>query len=542
MSTVHKAADCIISGGTIRTMDPQLPEAEAVAISGERIVFVGDLEQARELAGHGTETIDLRGKVALPGFVESHSHPILFGRYLEEVDCRNCSSLKEVTEALRKEAKETPPGQWVVGNGYDDTLLKELRHPTRHELDQASREHPILLRHISVHNVVVNTAALRYSNITSSTPDPKGGRIGRDAGGEPDGVLWEWAQDLVRASLPKASPEDICRYLHNAARQYLSAGVTSVVDAAVGLAYGMQDVQAYIRIAEAGEIPLRLGAALIYPLWKELQEGTGPGLEWPGDPKRVRPLAVKLFQDGSLQLRTAALRQPYFGETEPADHHLIWSQEELNRMVADAHSSGWQVWTHGNGDAAIQSILEAYQRAVVDEPQADHRHRIEHCQTAGEDQLDRMRSLGVATSFFAPHVWYWGDRHRDIFLGPERAARIDPLASALRRGIRFGLHNDSPVTPTSPMLMIGTAVSRMTSSGRVLGAEQALTVDQALRAMTLDSAYLAFEENTKGTLTEGKLGDVVVLEADPYRVALQEIKDISVAMTIVGGKVRYSVA
>ncbi len=138
-------------------------------------------------------------------------------------------------------------------------------------------------------------------------------------------------------------------------------------------------------------------------------------------------------------------------------------------MVADVHSSGWQIWTHGNEDAAIQSILNAYERALAADPRGDHRHRIEHCQTAGEDQLDRMSSLGIAASFFAPHVWYWGDRHREIFLGPEGAARIDPLASALRRGIRFGLHNDSPVTPISPLLSIGTAVSRLTSSGQVLG-------------------------------------------------------------------------
>jgi hypothetical protein len=183
--------------------------------------------------------------------------------------------------------------------------------------------------------------------------------------------------------------------------------------------------------------------------------------------------------------------------------------------------------------------LEAYEKALVDDPRNDHRHRIEHCQTAGEDQLDHMRSLGVAASFFAPHVWYWGDRHREIFLGPERAARIDPLASALRRGIKFGLHNDSPVTPINPLLSIGTAVSRLTSGGQVLGAEQAITVDQALRAMTLDSAYLAFEESLKGSLTKGKLGDVVVLDADPHKVALGEIKDIPVTMTIVGGEVMH---
>jgi predicted amidohydrolase YtcJ len=302
----------------------------------------------------------------------------------------------------------------------------------------------------------------------------------------------------------------------------------------------MRDAEAYARVAGDGGLPLRLGAAISYSLWRELREGAGPGLEWSGDPQKVRPVAVKFFQDGSIQIQTAALREPYLGEPEPADHHLIWSQGELERAVAEAHSSGWQVWTHGNGDAAIGSILDAYELALADAPRTDHRHRIEHCQTAGEDQLDRIEELGVAVSFFAPHVWYWGDRRREIFLGPERAARIDPLASALRRGIRFGLHSDSPVTPISPLLSIDTALSRRTSGGMVLGSGQAIPVDRALRSMTLESAYLAFEEGLKGTLTEGKLGDVVVLEADPNEVAPHEIKNIPVAATIVGGNVAYS--
>jgi predicted amidohydrolase YtcJ len=531
---------CVLVG-KIYTMDYTSPTAGGVTIRDGRIAYVGDADEARRQGGPRCEVIDLEGRVALPGFIESHSHPILLGRYLEEVDCRYCSSIKEIVDALRGRAYNTRPGRWVVGNGYDHTLLKESRHPTCRELDRASDEHPILLRNITVHNVVANTEALRLADVTAKTPDPDGGRIGRYANGEPDGVLWEWAQGLVQSHLPETSVEDITRQLDNAAKEYLSAGVTSVVDAALGLANGMRDAEAYARLAGDGGLSLRLGASILYPLWKELQGGDGPGLEWPGDPERVRPLAVKFFQDGSIQIRTAALRQPYYGETESADDHLIWPQEELERMVADAHSSGWQIWTHGNGDAAIGSILDAYEKALTSDPRPDHRHRIEHCQTAGEDQLDRIGDLGIAVSFFAPHIWYWGDRHRDIFLGPERAARIDPLGSALQRGIKFGLHNDSPVTPISPLLSIGTAVSRLTSSGRVLGAEQTITVDRALRSMTLDSAYLAFEDNLKGTLAEGKLGDVVVLEADPHEVSPQEIKDIPIGMTLVGGEVVHSV-
>ena len=532
-------ADCVLIG-KIYTMDTSHPEVEAVAIRDGKVAYLGNADEARRNAAPHSEIIDLGNRVALPGFIESHSHPVLYGRYLEEVDCRDCSSLDEIVEALRNRAKTTPPGEWVVGNGYDHTLLKESRHPTRRELDRASDEHPVLLRNITVHNVVANTPALELAGITAATRDPEGGRIGRDAHGEPDGVLWEWAQGLVQSHLPEASVEDILRHLQGAAGEYLSAGVTSVVDAALGLANEMRDAEAYARACEGGGLPVRLGAAIVYPLWKELQGGAGPGLEWRGDPERVRPVAVKFFQDGSIQIGTAALRQPYYGETEPADHHLIWPQEDLDRMVADAHSSGWQIWTHGNGDAAIGSILDAYEKTINRDPRTGHRHRIEHCQTAGEDQLDRIEDLGVATSFFTAHVWYWGDRHRELFLGPERAANMDPLASALRRGIHFGMHNDSPVTPISPLLSVSTAASRLTSGGHLLGAGQAITVDQALRSMTLDSAYLAFEEDIKGSLAVGKLGDVVILEADPYEVYPEEIKDIPVATTIVGGNVAYT--
>ncbi len=539
----HKdIADCMLLGGTVYTMDPSQPVAEAVAISEGRIVHVGNVSDARALAGPQTETIDLHGRVALPGFVESHTHLTMFGRYLEQTDCRRARSIEEIVSSLKEAAAQTPPGEWVLGHSYDDTLLTEMRHPTRRDLDRASTEHPILLSHISVHNKVANSAALKKANVSASTPDPPGGKVDRDAHGEPTGVLWEWAMDLMQPYLPEATVDDIRRYLREGATHYLTAGVTSTVEAALGMLSGLADARAFAQVGETGEVPLRLGAAILYPLWKELRGGAGPGLDWPGDPEWVRPTAVKFFQDGSIQLRTAALREPYPGETEPADHHLIWPQEELNRMVADAHESGWQIWTHGNGDAAIGSILDAYEKALSASPMANTRHRIEHCQTAGEDQLDRMRPLTVAASFFTPHIWYWGDRHREVFLGDERAARINPLASALEKGIRFGLHNDTPVTPISPLLSIGAAVSRRTSGGHVLGPGQAITVDKALRSMTLDSAYLASEEGVKGSLTVGKLGDVAVLEADPYEVLPEEIKDIPVTTTIVGGNIACDVS
>jgi predicted amidohydrolase YtcJ len=331
--------------------------------------------------------------------------------------------------------------------------------------------------------------------------------------------------------------EDICSQLLEAAKIYFSAGVTSVLEAYLGKLGGLKEASAIARFAETGELPLRLTVAIPYPLWKELRAGAEPGVKWRGDPEWVRPVAVKLFQDGSL-FTEAALSMPSKGQDKIGDQYLTYPQKKFDRVVSEINSSGWQVMTHANGDVAIQSVLDAYERALRIKKRANHRHRIEHCQFATDEQLDRMVVLGVVPSFFPAHIWHWGDRHLVNF-GPERAARLSPMASALSRGLQVGMHNDSPFTPMEPLVQVGVAVTRRSKSGEVLGPEQAISVDQALRAITLGNAYLAFEEGIKGSLVEGKLGDVVVLEADPYKVSPEEIKDIPVAMTIVGGKIVY---
>lgn len=533
--------DCVIAGGTIHTLDPDRPSAEAVAIRDGRIVHVGDRAEAERQAGPKAERIDLAGRTAIPGFVESHSHPFLYGRNLENVDCRGAGSIAEVIERIRERAAVTPAGEWVKGHSLDDTLLAEQRHPTRHELDAATADHPVFVTHVSAHSACASSLALERAGIDAGTPDPAQGHLERNADGVPTGVLWEFSQQLVLDRLPPATQDDLDRQLGLAAERYLAAGVTSVVEMAVGLANdGVLEATALAGLAHGGGCPVRLGAAVMYPQWKRLRAGEGPGLDWGGDPARARPVGVKLFQDGSIQIGTAALTEPYLGSNEPADGHLLQSQDDYDRAVRDVHAAGWQLFTHANGDRAIDSVLDGYGQVLADGDGASRRHRIEHCQTAREDQLDRMARLGVPTSTFVAHVYYWGDRHRDRFLGPDRAARIDPLASMERRGIRFGLHNDTPVTPVSPLHSIATAVTRRTRDGEVLGAEQAISAAQGLRAMTLDSAWLAFEENDKGSLVAGKLGDVTVLDDDPLVTSADAIADIPVAMTIVGGRVAWT--
>lgn len=535
----QKNGECFISGGTIYTMEPERPRAGAVVIRKGRIVYVGDTAGARSLRGPRAETIDLRGRIALPGFIESHCHPYHVGVWAGRtwVNCEGLGSIDEIISALRAKAKELSPGERLLAYRYDDTKLKEKRHPTRSDLDPVFPETPVFMYHFGQHIFSVNGAVLRLAGITASTPDPQGGNIDRDEHGEPTGVLREGAMSLVRGYLPVHSEEEMISCLEAASRMFLSAGITSVFEAYVGKLGGMKEAQAVARMAKAGGLPIRYEAAIPYLLWKELQAGAGPGLEWGGDPEWVRPVSVKLFQDGSL-FNQAALSTPSRGQTKSGEQYLFYPQADYERMVEDAHTSGWPVLTHAQGDVSIQSALDAYERALKTRKGTNLRHRIDHCQLPTDEQLDRIARLGIAVTFFPAHMWHWGDRHLVNF-GIKRAARLSPMVSALKRGIMFGMHNDSPFTPIEPLVTIGMAVTRRSSSGEVLGPEQSISVEQALRAFTLGNAYVSSDEGIKGSLKEGKLGDVVVLEADPYQVKQEEIKDIPVVMTIVAGKIAY---
>jgi predicted amidohydrolase YtcJ len=260
-------------------------------------------------------------------------------------------------------------------------------------------------------------------------------------------------------------------------------------------------------------------------------------------PDQVRISGVKMFHDGSLQGLTGYLTAPYHTQPEGKSGYTGYParpRERLAAMVLQYHRAGYQVAVHGNGDAAIDEILFAFREAQEKAPRGDARHRIEHCQTPREDQLAAMKELGITPSFFVGHVYYWGDRHRDIFLGPERAERISPLASALARDIRFTIHNDTPVTPVDPLLLVWCSVNRLTREGKVLGAEQRIGVFEALRAVTIDAAWQNFEEKTKGSIEPGKLADFVVLAENPLTVSPEKLKDVQILETIVGGKTVFS--
>jgi predicted amidohydrolase YtcJ len=531
----------------IVTLDRSNTQAEAVATWRDRIVAVGSKVLLQKMGGARTKVVDLGGKTLVPGLIEPHNHFIYYGPWaLMRVDLTSppvgkIRNLKELLEALKERASQTEKGDWVSGFGYDDTLLLEQRHPTRADLDRVSTDHPLYISHVSGHLGVANSRALLLAGITGDTPQPEGGVFRKDPlTGEPDGVLEELAQMKIYNVLPNMTLDQRMEGLSQSAAHYLKTGVTSLCDARVAVPgpIGTQDILLYQKAVGEGSLPIRINMMIDGSFLLKQGGGflTGFGSE------RLKIGAAKIIGDGSLQGYTGWLTQPYHVPFKGDKDYLgypVTPPEQLNPIVLELHRAGYQIAIHANGDAAIDAAIEAYRLAQGACPRKNTRHRIEHCQTVREDQLDAIAELGISPSFFVSHTYYWGDRHREIFLGPERAQRISPLKSALRRGIRFSIHSDCPVTPVSPLFCVFAAVNRLTSGGQVLGAEFRLTPEEALRAVTIDAAWQTFEENIKGTIEEGKLADFTILDQNPLKVSPEQIKNIVVKEVVVGGKQAY---
>ncbi len=542
--------DKVYLHGRVITLVESRPQAEAVAVLGDKIVAVGPDATVRAFIGPNTAVEDLKGKTLVPGLNEPHNHfgmygpMVMFSANLQSPPLGPVESMDDLISALRRKAEEIPGG-WVTGRGYDDTLIAEKRHPTRHDLDKVSADRPVFIGHVSGHFSVANTKALEMAGLRRETPQPVGGVIRKDPGtNDPDGVLEEMpAQILVGRLIPALTLEQRLKGLTLAAGHYLRTGVASLSDAGVnfpGLG-SSQEIVAYQRAVRERALPLRITMMVgIHFLLGE--RGQNPSFLTGFGDDRLKIGPAKIIVDGSIQGYTGWLSQPYhapFKGDRTYRGYPVTPPEQLTPLVRAAHQAGFQIAAHGNGDAAIDAILDAYQLAQEKFPRADARHRIEHCQTVREDQLDRMAQLGVSPSFFVSHTFYWGDRHKNIFLGPDRAKRISPLKSALQRGIKFSLHSDCPVTPVAPLFCVFAAVNRLTRAGEVLGPDFRLTPEDALRAVTIDAAWQTFDEKVKGSIEAGKLADFTILDEDPLAVSPERIKDIPVAEVVVGGKSVY---
>jgi len=528
----------VYRGGPILTMDAHDTIADVVVIDGDRILAVGGEADAAPFIKVGAKVVDLGGRALLPGFIDAHGHFPAAGLAATTTDLASppmgtVRGIDDLVERLRSHASRAAAGDWVVGRGYDDTLLAEGRHPTRHDLDRASAEHPVVALHVSGHLAAVNSRALELLGIHSDTPDPEGGRIRREvASREPDGVLEEMAAAGVMRIVLESSPLDALRIARYASALYTAEGVTTAQDGDAA----KQHLDMLSWLSRLGVIPLRL---VFWPDEKTSDELLAGTFSYtPYDERWVRLGARRLIVDGSIQGYTAYLTRPYFKPPGSDPHYRGYprmTREELFAHVARYHAAGLQVAAHGNGDAAIDDILDAIEAAQRAQPRENARHVVVHAQMARDDQLDRMKALGVIPSFFGVHVYYWGDRHRDRFLGPERAARLNPAASAAARGLRFTLHADTPVAPMEPLRMVWAAVNRRTTSGAELGPEERIDVLRALRAVTIDAAYELFQENEKGSIEVGKLADLVILDRSPLDDP-EHIDQIHVTDTLIGGR------
>ncbi|MDH3622586.1 MAG: amidohydrolase [Myxococcales bacterium] len=525
------------TNGHILTMGSEARQATALVIEDDRIVAVGSDEDVEQWLLDADVVLDLEGRAVVPGFIEAHGHFPGAGLAAVAADLNSppigtVVDISEALDAFRTVDAAQPGDDWLIGFGYDDTMIAEKRHLTRADLDGVSTTRPVIAMHISAHMAVVNSLALERFGITAETPDPPGGEIRKDrATGEPTGLLLETASRPIMLEALNMPPLKQLSVVRSAVDEYARQGFTTVQN---GLAT-LEQIKGMSGASKVGLIPQRL---VVWPkeeLGLAATEGELALGKFASD--RVHIGAIKFVGDGSIQGYTGFLTEPYHQPGEhPADYrgYPNIDAETLNAEVKTIHCEGQQVAVHGNGDAAIDQFLDAWEAALEACPAEDARPILVHAQMAREDQLGRMKTLGVIPSFFSAHVYYWGDRHRDIFLGPERAARISPAASAATRGLRFTTHLDTPIVPIDSMLQLWTPVARETSSGQVLGQQQRVSVEQALRAMTSDAAWQLRLEDQIGSIEPGKLADLVILSDNPLDYA-GDLRDIRIERTVVGG-------
>ena len=520
--------ELILFNANIITIDDRQPRAQAVAVADGRLLAVGSNDKVRTLATGRTKKINLEGKTVVPGFIDAHTHPAVAGRmHLRQSDC-DLRSIDAIRSAVRERAAKTPPGEWVLGFKYDDTKTTDGRPLSRADLDAAAPEHPVYISHRGGHTAYVNSRAFQLAGVTDETADPPGGRFDRDpASGKHNGRISEKATDPFDKIIPEASSRDDYREGVKLISQMLArAGVTSAHDA-----YGSHDdLRAYQDAHAAGELATRIYCLIGYGSIDRLIAAgvrTGFGDEW------VRVGALKMTCDGSISERTARLSEPYVGR--PDDYGIIVTpEEELYAIASKAHRADWQIGIHANGDVGIDTVLRVYERLQREHPRRDPRFRLEHCTLINESLVQRIRALGAIPTPFSAYVYYHGEKFREY--GAERLNQMFALRSFLDAGVRVAPGSDYPPGPFEPMMALQSAVTRTDMKGTTWGAQQRISVEEALRTQTLHGAYASFEENIKGTITRGKLADLVVLGRDPTREDPGSLVSIPVERTMVGGR------
>lgn len=526
----------IYYNGVILTSVDKTPYAQAVLTENGRIKDVlFDPVDNIDTQFPNVEKVNLQGNVLVPGFVDGHSHFLQTAAEHLSLNARtsplgDSDSLDALLESLKRQLQDPrfDSVQYLIASGYDESVYPDHRLPNRYDLDSVTSR-PLALTHISGHNTVFNSAALKLAGIDDSYVPAADGSVGRFPDGTLSGLFYE---NAVRDVLPKKNlnVEKVLRDgIRESVSEYASVGVTTAQDGGTGLEY----YQAVRKLADESAIAIDVVSYI---------SGDNPEAILNVEENRryqnhYRVAGYKIFLDGSPQAKTAWLSKPYkktlVGQDDTYRGSGIYTDEQLREILKKVLQNHWQINVHTNGDEAIEQLIRIFAQLQEQFPDAKETRPVSiHCQTVREDQLDRMKQLGILASFFVDHVYYWGDYHEQEILGEERARRISPLAQALDKGISFSLHQDTPVTKQQPLFAIHNAVNRTTRSGKVLGGEFRLTPWQALKAVTINAAYQLFEEQSKGSIEVGKNADFVILDQNILTVAPERIKDTKVLETI----------
>jgi predicted amidohydrolase YtcJ len=532
------SADLVIRG-TVLTVDEVQPTAEALAVSEGRIVAVGDRSDVEAWIGPETQTIDIGDGCMMPGFVEAHGHPLMEAIVLSDrmVDIRPVTLPKadDVIAAIRNEvAARGPEGAYLIG--WDPLLQQGLPEPTLGWLNGLATETPLVIVHNSGHRAYFNSAAAARAGLTRDTPNPKGSTYGRDASGELDGTADETA--AVFTMLGGAiEPTEYPAMLRAECARLNRGGLTMCSEMAFDPLFRpvveqmRDDLTVRFRVYEISDAQMST----------DMTPENGDDL--------LRQAGIKIWVDGSPWIGNIDLSFPYLdtdatriiGVTPGSCGCANYTREQLTEIVGAYFPHGWQMACHVQGDAGIDTILDVYEEALRRWPRDDHRLRLEHVGAIRDEQLQRAHDLGVTCSIFVDQIHYWGDVIVDGLFGPEHGERWMPCGSAVKTGMRISLHNDPPVTPEEPLRNISVAITRIAPSGRVLGPQERLTVDQAIRAQTIDAAWQLFADDVTGSLEVGKYADMVVLSADPRAVPPEDIADLEVQATFLAGRQVYPI-
>jgi hypothetical protein len=509
-----KATDLVLYNANVLTMNRRQPRAELVAVRDGKIIHVGKNDELDLFRGRD-KLIDCKGRAVIPGFNDAHIHVLSYASNLLSVDCSPASvkSISDIQAKIKREAQRTPPGTWIKGSGYNEFYLAERRHPTRRDLDQAAPHHPVKLAHRSMHACVLNSMALSLAGISVETPDPPGGLIDRELEtGEPGGLLFGMNSYINEKVIPPLTDAEISRGVKLANRKLLSLGITSLQDATVRNGYAQW--QFFRRLKESGEFVPRVCLMFGFDALADFKKR---GLRYGYGDSGLRLGAVKIAPD-----ETGGYLNP--------------PQEELNGMVLQSHQAGFQVAIHAVEEGTVKAAATALEYCLSRYPKADHRHRLEHCSVCPPELLRRLKVMKAIVVTQPAFVYYSGERYLSEV--PEEQLRwLYRTKAFLKSGLKPAASSDCPVVPPDPLMGIYAAVTRKAENGEVLLPEEEISPEEALRLYTIAGAYASFEEHLKGSIAVGKLADMVVLSADPTGVSPDEIKNISVEKTIIGGEV-----